>query len=70
MFEVTELFLEKAKTKKKYALMVLFLHGHFYHGHFTLEQLRISLVNKTHTKPYTGPRLKVETIDRRGLSSL
>ena len=69
MFEVTELFLGIAKSKKKYAL-VLFLHGHLYHGHFTLEQLRLSLVNKTHTKPYTGPRLKVEKIGRRGLSSL
>ena len=27
------------------------------HGHFTLKQLRLSLVNETHTKPYTGPRL-------------
>ena len=26
------------------------------HGHFTLKQLRLSLVNKTHTKPCTGPR--------------
>ena len=27
------------------------------HGHFTFKQLRLSLVNKTHTKSYTGPRL-------------
>ena len=29
------------------------------HGHFTLKQLRLSLANDTHTKPYrpTGPRL-------------
>ena len=27
------------------------------HGHFTLKQLRLSLVNETHTKPYTVPRL-------------
>ena len=27
------------------------------HGHFTLKQLRLSLVNETHTKPYTRPRL-------------
>ena len=25
------------------------------HGHFTLKQLRLSLVNETHTKPSTGP---------------
>ena len=24
------------------------------HGHFTLKQLRLSLVNETDTKPYTG----------------
>ena len=29
------------------------------HGHFTLKQLRLSLVNETHTKPYTGPRLYI-----------
>ena len=28
-----------------------------HHGHFTLKQLRLSLVNETHTKPYTGPIL-------------
>ena len=27
------------------------------HGQFTLKQLRLSLVNETHTKLYTGPRL-------------
>ena len=27
------------------------------HGHFTLKQLRLSLVIESHTKPYTGPRL-------------
>ena len=26
-------------------------------GDFTLKQLRLSLVNETHTKPYTGPTL-------------
>jgi hypothetical protein len=27
------------------------------HGHFTLKQLRLLVVNETHTKSYTGPRL-------------
>ena len=27
------------------------------HGHFTLKQLRLPVVNETHTKSYTGPRL-------------
>ena len=27
------------------------------HCHFTLKQLRLSLVSETHTKPYPGPRL-------------
>ena len=31
-------------------------HGHR-HGHFTLKQLRLSLVNEMHTKLYSGPRL-------------
>ena len=26
-------------------------------GHFTLEQLRSSVANETHTKSYTGPKL-------------
>ena len=28
------------------------------HGHFTLKQLRLPVVNETHTNSYTGPRLK------------
>ena len=32
------------------------------HGHFTRKQLRLSLVNETHTKPYTGPRLLQKTM--------
>ena len=27
------------------------------HGHFTLKQLRLPVVNETHTNSYTGPRL-------------
>ena len=27
------------------------------HGHFTLKRLRLSSVNETHTKPYTGPTI-------------
>ena len=27
------------------------------HGHFTLKQLRLPVVNEMHTKSYTGPRL-------------
>jgi hypothetical protein len=30
------------------------------HGHFTLKQLRLPVVNETHTNSYTGPRLTVE----------
>ena len=29
------------------------------HGHFTLKQLRLPVVNEMHTKSYTGPRLLV-----------
>ena len=28
-----------------------------HHGHFTLKQLRLPVVNETHTNSYTGPRL-------------
>jgi hypothetical protein len=31
------------------------------HGHFTLKQLRLPVVNETHTKSYTGPRLYDKT---------
>ncbi len=27
------------------------------HGHFTLKQLRLSVLNEMHTNSYTGPRL-------------
>ncbi len=27
------------------------------HGHFTLKQLRLSVLNEMHTSSYTGPRL-------------
>ena len=27
------------------------------HGHFTLKQLRLPVLNETHTNSYTGPRL-------------
>ena len=27
------------------------------HGHFTLKQLRLPVVNESHTNSYTGPRL-------------
>ena len=31
------------------------------HGHFTLKQLRLPVLNETHTNSYTGPRLmKIE----------
>ena len=29
------------------------------HGHFTLKQLRLPVLNETHTNIYTGPRLSV-----------
>ena len=29
------------------------------HGHFTLKQLRLPVVNETHTNSYTGPRLNL-----------
>ena len=29
------------------------------HGHFTLKQLRLPVVNESHTNSYTGPRLFV-----------
>jgi hypothetical protein len=29
------------------------------HSHFTLKQLRLPVVNETHTNSYTGPRLVV-----------
>ena len=32
------------------------------HGHFTLKQLRLSLVNEVHTNFYTGPRLIVKIL--------
>jgi hypothetical protein len=28
------------------------------HGHFTLKQLRLPVVNETHTNSYTGPSLQ------------
>ena len=30
------------------------------HGHFTLKQLRLPVLNETHTNIYTGPRLIVK----------
>ena len=32
------------------------------HGHFTLKQLRLSLVNEVHTNSYAGPRLIAQSI--------
>jgi hypothetical protein len=31
------------------------------HGHFTLKQLRLPVLNETHTNSYTGPRLIIES---------
>jgi hypothetical protein len=31
------------------------------HGHFTLKQLRLHVLNETHTNIYTGPRLIIRT---------
>ena len=31
------------------------------HGHFTLKQLRLSVLNEMHTNSYTGPRLLVNS---------
>ena len=31
------------------------------HGHFTLEQLRLPVLNEMHTNSYTGPRLIAKT---------
>ena len=33
------------------------------HGHFTLKQLRLPVVNETHTNSYTGPRLFAYSIN-------
>jgi hypothetical protein len=33
------------------------------HGHFTLKQLRLPVVNETHTKSYTGPRLLISLLN-------
>jgi hypothetical protein len=30
------------------------------HGHFTLKQLRLPVLNEAHTNSYTGPRLKLK----------
>ena len=35
------------------------------HGHFTLKQLRLPVVNEMHTKSYTGPRPDSSTVPRR-----
>ena len=36
------------------------------HGHFTLKQLRLSLVNEMHTNSYTGPRLQIAVMTSGG----
>jgi hypothetical protein len=36
------------------------IHGVDRHGHFTLKQLRLPVLNETHTNIYTGPRLQGE----------
>ena len=33
------------------------------HGHFTLKQLRLPVLNETHTNIYTGPRLYEKTFE-------
>jgi hypothetical protein len=35
------------------------------HGHFTLKQLRLPVLNETHTNSYTGPRLVLERFKTR-----
>jgi hypothetical protein len=37
------------------------------HGHFTLKQLRLPVLNETHTNIYTGPRLNALLLLRRTL---
>ena len=32
------------------------------HSHFTLKQLRLPVLNETHTNIYTGPRLRVKCL--------
>ena len=33
------------------------------HGHFTLKQLRLLVLNETHTNSYTAPRLENNTVN-------